>query len=732
MPSQSLVIKIEGDASGATAVLAGTTADIKSMKASLDEAGVAAQASGEATSYSMMEARHSVMLVGEELGVHVPRAVSSMIASIGPIGPLLAAAFPLLAAVALVEIIEKIVDHFNAAKEAAAKFAAEEEDVRVKGTLAADAIELQNLKLQDEIAKLEGGAGRNALREQLLETGDAAIKLASELAKDTEAQIKLFGDTSLFEKAKEDWLWFTQDAGNFTDSYQKVDAALQDTRDAVTRLDAARAEMDASPSKANQEAYAKAILDTQGALTRSIGTVRDYGTENGDNAAKIHAMAMEVAELGNAYKELGLTQQKAALDAKKTTDEQAKDAAEAAKKQEEEGKKAAEVWQKIQNEQRKAADGLKELAAAEQEFWGKARLDQYRELASETEKVTEADKKLATAAKELADEQTKTGLSATIAGYKLQEAQVKELMSTKSISAAEADAQLLELAQKEADAETAVLEKQLAERQAALDAAMQAVVAAESGTDQVVLADAEAAYDKEKLAYEKTQQEIVAIAQKTAAQKEAIESQNATRIANEELQVLNTVNRAVTSNLNNWIQGHETFGKAAMKTWISLEETAVKSLLKIAEQMIEGALLHKSIGESQKLDDAGTAAAGAWASAASIPVIGWVIAPIAAAAAFAGVLAFDEGGMVPETGVALLHDHEAVLTPQQTETLQKAADIGGLEAGGGDTHHHFHFHGFDGEDVQRTFMKNLPALGTAVQAATRAGHYDVNAALRGK
>src|SRR6202042_2705048 len=52
---------------------------------------------GKETGASMMEARHGVMLLGEEFGVHLPRALTSFIASIGPIGAAMEAAFPFLA-----------------------------------------------------------------------------------------------------------------------------------------------------------------------------------------------------------------------------------------------------------------------------------------------------------------------------------------------------------------------------------------------------------------------------------------------------------------------------------------------------------------------------------------------------------------------------------------------------------------------------------------------------------
>jgi hypothetical protein len=52
---------------------------------------------GEETGCSMMEARHRVMMLGEEFGIKLPRALSGFIASIGPIGAAMEAAFPFLA-----------------------------------------------------------------------------------------------------------------------------------------------------------------------------------------------------------------------------------------------------------------------------------------------------------------------------------------------------------------------------------------------------------------------------------------------------------------------------------------------------------------------------------------------------------------------------------------------------------------------------------------------------------
>jgi hypothetical protein len=69
----------------------------KAARGSFQEIKAGADEMGRATSGSMMEARHGVMLLGEEFGVHLPRALTTFIASIGPIGAAMEAAFPFLA-----------------------------------------------------------------------------------------------------------------------------------------------------------------------------------------------------------------------------------------------------------------------------------------------------------------------------------------------------------------------------------------------------------------------------------------------------------------------------------------------------------------------------------------------------------------------------------------------------------------------------------------------------------
>lgn len=96
--------------------------------------------------------------------------------------------------------------------------------------------------------------------------------------------------------------------------------------------------------------------------------------------------------------------------------------------------------------------------------------------------------------------------------------------------------------------------------------------------------------------------------------------------------------------------------------------------------------------------DAGTAAAGVYSSAAQIPLIGWLIAPIAAAAAFAGVMAFnsfDKGAWeLPHDTIARVHKGETILNASEASDFRSiisGAGRGFPAGAAGDTINHFHF-----------------------------------------
>ncbi len=126
--------------------------------------------------------------------------------------------------------------------------------------------------------------------------------------------------------------------------------------------------------------------------------------------------------------------------------------------------------------------------------------------------------------------------------------------------------------------------------------------------------------------------------------------------------------------------------------------------------------------------DAKSAAAATWKATAAIPIIGPGLAPIAAAGAFAGVMAlasFDVGtAYVPHDGVAMIHKGESILPPPQTQALMDGLGNGGKAKSttinnnfGGNT-----FHGSGGEDFPSMLDTHEDALAYKVSSLMRDRH----------
>lgn len=145
---------------------------------------------GRETGYSMMEARHSVMLLGEEFGVHLPRAVAGFVASIGPLGGILEAAFPFLAIIAGATIL---IEHLQKIHEAGEKLT---QDQLAFGTAAANAFNQMDRKILE--AQIRADELNNnhlaALRHQLqlidMQSLDELVKSFEEVAKAAEPVMK--------------------------------------------------------------------------------------------------------------------------------------------------------------------------------------------------------------------------------------------------------------------------------------------------------------------------------------------------------------------------------------------------------------------------------------------------------------------------------------------------------------------------------------------------------------
>jgi hypothetical protein len=101
-PVWVLSVDLQAKTATFTTGLAGAA---KAARGSFNDISSGAKEMGKDTGYSMMEARHGVMMLGEEFGVHLPRAVAGFLAGLGPVGEAMEAAFPFLAIAALATIL---------------------------------------------------------------------------------------------------------------------------------------------------------------------------------------------------------------------------------------------------------------------------------------------------------------------------------------------------------------------------------------------------------------------------------------------------------------------------------------------------------------------------------------------------------------------------------------------------------------------------------------------------
>lgn len=136
------------------------------------------------------------------------------------------------------------------------------------------------------------------------------------------------------------------------------------------------------------------------------------------------------------------------------------------------------------------------------------------------------------------------------------------------------------------------------------------------------------------------------------------------------------------------------------------------------------------------MSHAASAAAATYDAVSQIPLIGYILAPAAAAVAFAGtaafgsLLSFDVGAWeLPHDMVAQVHKGEMIVPANFSDGLRSAlgGGIGDMQsASSGDTHVHFHVSAIDGAGVKAFFKQHGRTI-----AATVAGQQTLNPSLRG-
>jgi hypothetical protein len=763
--------------------------------------------------------------------------LARLVASSAALGPLIMAAFPVLGAIAIGKLLVDLADSFDKAKIKAADLQEKSAQLVITTQDLGTQIQIENLRLQDTIAALEGRPATNKLSEALLEAKLSADKLGESLAKDMREQIDLFnaeGAKTFTETIGEQGLIF-KDKDVFKEmiqAYRELEAArltaskpmqiapgLQDafkgmapsvsikggdaiaqegqTEDALKKQQAAyeayaakvHAAMEAvqqtTPSniglilqlsntyeqaKASAADFAEQIKNTQ--LHAKVG-----GIEDSQSAAQIEKRIALIKSEAEEQEKLATARATAAHSSAEQTALPGKITAtdEAALEQQ----KATSVFEIQHNSLQqqivaysqfagKYSTQIKELKdrqlSLEAEYGAKvgavqaaataANLKQLDEeslavaeygakafaadLAAEKkyaqEKISDQlklDEQLLREQKESAEQQksmqsAQRGLST--AG--LDSGPVKSAIQGAFIKQ---DQALQQQALSEATASVAMYSAQLAQAQAALDKLTA------SGANEAT------ASEKERAAWEAANNELnktkSVLDQATAAQSKlqvegvTLATAAATNAISFQTAWVNAIQNATNAFNRSFIQWVDK-GGSAMKMLTSMAEAMTNTIIEWALKETEAKVAQWTIQKIFKISTeaasvpaalaaqkteaiglVGLAGAGGVASMAAAPFPLDLSAPAfgaAMAGAAAGFAVFEEGGIVPSTGFAMLHAKEMVLPAHISEGIQQSM---GPSGGGGSTR--------EGSTIHNHFSSNLSATDTAGMARLLSQHEDL-------
>jgi len=575
---------------------AGFSEGLNKVSSDAKKAGQELSNFGERSNYSMMEARHGVMLLGEEFGVHIPRAVSTLVASIGPIGEIMAAAFPILGAIALVEIMEKVADHFDKIKEESAKFAVEEQNVKDKVNLTAAGLELENNKLEDEIAKLsKAGLAHHTLRDAMLETGIAAGKLAEGLEKTNESVEKISKSTGFLENMKESILHL----GNSVNKLDigKVDVAAAKAAQSIKLVEAAKDEMDAHVGDPSYiEKFKQALEDSNRELTHSIQTTQTFGSTMSATPAKIDIWTKAIIDQDSALTLLADHAKKASLEMEKSSIEGANKTIEGFKKLDADMAKLEKDWIAMGNEQKKFHDELVKSNVADQAF-------NYKQLDDEIKNTSKDTDAYLKSFKTLADAQSKLGVDQQIAAFKAQEDVIKKNAADRVITQQKANAQLKALYVQEEAVAVSADNKKLAALKSNIEEYQRAVLAAEKTGDLEQLNALRTLLNQELAAYADTEDKILKIKEQYGA-KQNVED---VKTSNENEKIVQGMIGKVTTQFADMV----ATGKMNFKSLFdSLEADILKTLMSKALNDLIGKLTGSLFGSGGEEGGGGGGAGG--------------------------------------------------------------------------------------------------------------------------
>ena len=284
------------------------------------------------------ESKGSLAMLGEMLGVHIPRHARGMVASLEMIGPALNAAFNSVAVIAvgmaIFEAGKKAFEFFQKSEEAAKKQREAWQDTIQPISDTNDKLELTKTKLENAIAKLEHKP-QNRIKEAIDEAKVAADELGRALDADIrKVSASLKGD--LHGWASQVFLHQTGGtaaasiASDAQDKFNEISAGTYG-KDAADR-----ARVAANPSGARDAILAQVIADAQAKLVPAQATLdriqANFGGKAPDSSSSqqdVRSLTELIAAAKGMLSTSALTQGNAALEGQRGILEGKDDAAKA-------------------------------------------------------------------------------------------------------------------------------------------------------------------------------------------------------------------------------------------------------------------------------------------------------------------------------------------------------------------------------------------------------------------
>jgi hypothetical protein len=647
----------------------------KGARSSFNDIKSGAQDMGRETSYSMMEARHSVMMLGEEFGVRLPRALSTFIASLGPIGPALEAAFPFLAIATAATLL---LEHIGKMHESAAKTA---EAWRKVADVGAEAFEVMHDRLIQAEIKADELAGDHlgALEKKLELIDHQTMKeVIGELDKMAAA-----ADTA-FKGLEHGWFM------RMLMGHADVGPAKQQLEEFITEID-----------KLKQGGGKPA--DVQALIGGNISTVK---TEMDGIWNRLEEAKNNLANMGDDKEFAGMR-----AESEKTA------------------KLAQEEWTFKQKEldiltqmQRVSGEGVKVANLDKQND----RTEESKREQAEQERISEIQMRgLAEYIKRNAEAQRK------VKELRSHEAEDEEHLAELMRHADEAYFRWNADAKKE----RAKLAEEAGRETAAHELAMATLrAAAKREGDEMLLAQGKiTARELLQADKEAEQQEYQAKRQALSQELNAL-NQSSNDYMNRKMALYNKLEELETQHQNKMQQLEDQSTKRQLATLSSFvnrmegqfnqgfaqvitgRQTFGRMMEQLAAQEVEAGLRFalmsvESLATAQgrkRFGDARTAAADAYASAGN-PIAG----AVEAAVAFSSVMALERGGIVPGVEMgdvvpARLTPGETVIPKQMTERLNRAAGDSDNNQPRINFHHSptYHVHAIDGASVRGMLDKH--------------------------